>query len=408
MSRTLPHRNVVLQIYLRPTRAMLSLVLGLVTAAGTSSAQAQRYKEEVLHTFTGEPDGAFSYADLVRDTAGNLYGTTAGGGSASAGTVFKVDSAGAETILYSFTGGPDGFFPNAGLVRDVTGTLYGTTADGGSYNFGTVFKLDKTSKKIILHNFTGTSGDGEYPYADLILDAAGNLYGTAVGGGSFGYGIVFKLDKTGKETVLYSFTGSSGDGAYPYLARLVRDDAGNFYGTTSGGGSGCKAAGGCGTAYKLDKTGKETVLHRFTSKERFPWAGLIRDAAGNLYGTTHGSNNCKSFPFGTVFELNATGKETVLHRFTGTGGDGACPDAGVVSDGAGNFYGTTSGGGAHGFGTVFKVTKTGTETVLYSFSGKADGATPWAGLIRDEAGNLYGTTNAGGTFGAGTVFKLAP
>jgi uncharacterized repeat protein (TIGR03803 family) len=303
----------------------------------------------VLHSFTNTPDGAIPLAGLVRDKAGNLYGTTAVGGSSSLGTIFKVDATTNETVLYSFTGAPDGANPQAGLVRDKAGNLYGTTFSGGStdagpQNAGTVFKLDTFGNESMLHSFT-RSPDGAFSQAALIRDKAGNLYGTTTFGGSFNRGSVFKLDTTGSETVLHSFTG-------------VLDGA-------------------------------------------FPQAGLVMDKAGNLYGTTVSP--------GAVFKLDASGNETLLYIFTDTP-DGANPQAGVVRDKAGNLYGTTTSGGSAGAdaGTVFKLDTSNNETLLHSFANTPDGAFPQAALIRDKAGNLYGTTRAGGSSGHGTVFKLTP
>ena len=275
-------------------------------------------------------------------------------------------------------------------------------------------QLDSTGKETVLYSFTGKA-DGAFPYAVLTRDAAGNLYGTTqngdlarCGSGIGCGGVVFKLDTTGKETVLHRFTGKSGDGANPD-AGVIRDAAGNLYGTTYYGGDlNCGFTGGCGTVFKLDTTGKETVLYTFTDAAdgAQPFAGVIRDAAGNLYGTTQTGGTSGN---GTVFKLNSAGKETVLYIFTGAA-DGAQPFAGVIRDAAGSLYGTTQHGGAFGLGTVFKLYPTGKETVLYSFSGGADGSTPAAALVRDAAGNLYGTTVLGGdpTCGCGTVFRIEP
>jgi uncharacterized repeat protein (TIGR03803 family) len=301
------------------------------------------------------------------------------------------------------------------LVRDAAGNLYGTTLGGGAAKSGTVFKLDTDGRETVLHSFTGAAGDGSNPYAGLILDAAGNLYGTTVYSGDlacdppYGCGTVFKLDAAGTETVLYRFTRTGGDGALPY-GGLVRDAAGNLYGTTAGGGDlSCGDGDGCGIVFKVDSTGKETVLHIFTGTGgdgSDPFDALILDAAGNLYGTTSAGGNGSPCPYGsrscgTVFKLDTTGKETVLHNFSGL--DGAGPFAGLIRDSAGNFYGTTEFGGdmscsilgTPGCGTVFKLDTAGTLTVLHSFTG-SDGANPISGLIRDAADNFYGTTEFGG------------
>jgi uncharacterized repeat protein (TIGR03803 family) len=307
-----------------------------------------------------------------------------------------LDAAGNETVLYSFTSGTDGQYPRAALVRDAAGNLFGTTSYGGTSNRGTVFKLDATGKETVLYNFTG-GADGGNPFASLLLGGGGNLYGTTSGGGPSGFGTVFKLDATGKETVLYGFTGGA-DGGSP-LAGLILSPAGKFYGTTYAGG-----AFGFGTVFQLDATGKQTVLHSFAdgSDGSGPKAGLVRDSVGNLYGTTYSGG---AAGYGTVFKLAPSGKETVLYSFTG-GADGINPEAGLVRDTFGNLFGTTYGGGAPGYGTVFKVDTTGREIVLYRFAPGA-GMVPRAGLIRDAGGNFYGTTSSGGS-GGGTVFKLSP
>jgi uncharacterized repeat protein (TIGR03803 family) len=393
-----------------------ALVVVLLSALfATASAQAQTFT--VLYSFKGGADGAYPQAGVIRDTAGNLYGTTFYGGDptcsspfSGCGIVFKLDATRKETLLYSFTGQADGAHPAAGLIRDTAGNLCGTTGGGGDltcfngFGCGTVFKLDATGKETVLYSFTG-SPDGLDPIAGLVRDAEGNLYGTTGGGGGgtcsgSGCGTVFKLDATGKETVLYNFGTGGADGAVPG-SLLIRDAAGNLYGTTISGG-----ASSLGTVFKLDSTGKVTVLHSFTggADGETPDAGLIPNGA-DLYGTTANGGASGS---GTVFKIDKTGKETVLHSFAG-GADGEKPVASLIHDAAGNLYGTTEFGGTSSRGTVFKLDATGKETVLHSFAGyPTDGSYPFAGLVRDAAGNLYGTTLGGGASGLGTVFKIAP
>lgn len=386
------------------TAAVAIVTLSL---AGFASAQS---KFKVLYSFTGGADGGGSVAGLVRDGAGNLYGTTEFGGNPSCppgtcGVVFKLvpngDGTWAESVLYAFTGSPDGYLPHAGLILDQAGNLYGTTAFGGEFSCGggegcgTVFKIDQTGLLTVLHTFNG-GADGASPYAGLIRDAAGNLYGTTYLGGPRNGGTVFKLDVNGNETVLHSFGigGGVGGGYYPQ-AGLIRDAAGNLYGTTNIGGPAF-----WGTVFKVDKAGKFSLLYSFTggADGGAPYDGLIPDTAGNLYGTTS---------FGTVFKLDRVGNQTVLYSFAG-GADGQSPYAGLVRDSAGNLYGTTMYGGTFNRGTVFKLDVNGNETVLHSFNFGVDGGNPAAGLIRDSAGNLYGTTTYGGAFDNGTVFKLTP
>src|ERR1039458_8091731 len=360
--------------------------------------------EIVLHNFGyPAPKGAGPWAGVIRDSAGNLYGTTQNGGVSNKGVVYKVDTTGRQTVLYSFTGGADGSGPQAGVIGDSAGNLYGTTSLGGTANVGVVYKLDTTGHETVLYSFTGGADGGE-PAAGVILDSAGNLYGTTVFSGTAGTGVVYKLDSTGHETVLFTFTGtlSGGDGNVPW-AGVIRDSAGNLYGTTLLSGT-----AGQGVVYKLDTTGHETVLYSFTggADGGNPSSGVIRGSAGNLYGTTQVGGTAGA---GVVYKLDTTGHETVLYSFTGgfTGGpDGGYPYAGVIGDSAGNLYGTTYQGGTAGKGTVYKLDSAGHETVLCSFPAGADGENPYAGVIGDSAGNLYGTTTSGGTANAGVEYKV--
>jgi uncharacterized repeat protein (TIGR03803 family) len=368
----------------------------VITLLAAQSAQAQTYS--VLYSFKGSPDGGTPFAGVILDTKGNLYGTTYAGGASSDGTVFEVSKTGKETALYSFDY-TDGTNPTGGLIRDAEGNLYGTTYGGGASGGGTVFELSKTGKETVLYSFKGGT-DGVNPFAGVIMDANGNLYGTIYYGGAHSAGTIFEVSKTRKETVLYSFGGV--DGKNP-MAGVIRDARGNLYGTTLYGGTGCNGLG-CGVVFKLSKTGKETVLYAFTggTDGSEPEGGLIQDAKGNLYGTTSigGASG-----WGTVFQVTKTGTETVLYSFMG-GTDGSHPTAGVIQDKAGNFYGTTYY--AHGPGTVFELSKAGNKTVLYSFTGGTDGGYPQAGVIRDSKGNLYGTTAFDGSSQVGVVYKLTP
>jgi uncharacterized repeat protein (TIGR03803 family) len=356
------------------------------------------------------------------------------------GIAYKLTPKGAETILHTFTDGADGGNPRGGLVLDMAGNLYGTTSTGGSGNSGVVFKLDPTGNETVLYNFTG-GADGGQPYGSLFMDRSGNLYGTTSVGGSSGNGVVFKLDTTGTETVLYTFAGSP-DGSTPQ-AGLLQDSANNFYGTThSGGKVNCKGstsnATGCGTVFKLNASGKETVLYSFTggddgSDGAFPNTTLVLDSAGNLYGTTLAGSPgpCYSIPnmppyepflihCGTVFKVDSTGKETILHNFSVSNKDGVSPNGDLLSDWAGNLYGTTSMGGTIacdvsgfgaapvnvGCGTIYKLDPAGNEIILSNFGSNGQGIGPDGGLIADAEGNLYGTTSEGGTNNFGTVFKF--
>jgi uncharacterized repeat protein (TIGR03803 family) len=307
-------------------------------------------------------------------------------------------------VLYTFQGPPDGAFAQAGLIRDANGTLYGTTLGGGtgtcsqSYEgCGTVFAVDSNGQETVLHHFAGYQTDGEFPDASLVQDSSGNLYGTTSKGGTGscynGCGTVFKVDNTGAETVLYNFAGGT-DGATP-VGALILDANRSLYGTTSQGGP-----ANYGTVFKVDGNGTETVLYSFTggADGGLPQADLIFDTAGNLYGTTRiGGTGCSGVGCGVVFKLDSTGKETVLHSFK-TFPDGAYPYGGLIWDSQGNLYGTTLGGGykhrycPQGCGTIFRLAPTGKETVLYRFPNLSTGEQPTGAVVRDSAGNLYGAT----------------
>jgi uncharacterized repeat protein (TIGR03803 family) len=310
--------------------------------------------------------------------------------------VFKVDTFGNETVLYSFTGGADGSSPNT-VIRDSKGNLYGTTNYGGASGVGVVFKVDTSGHETVLYTFTG-GNDGAYPNPNVTLDSVGNFYGTTNNGGTAGVGVVFKVDTSGHETVLYTFTGGN-DGGNPN--GVMRDSAGNLYGTTSNGG-----ASGAGVVFKVDTSGNETVLYTFTggADGGYSDAGVIRDSAGNFYGTT---NNGGTAGLGVVFKVDTSGNETVLHTFT-RGLEGDQPDlAGVILDSVGNLYGTAAFGGAGGQGVVYKLDTSGNETVLYAFPGAADGQYPYnAGVIFGSDCHLYGTTFYGGKKGHGVVYQL--
>ena len=399
----------LLRIYRSAASAASSFAIVMVLViCALGSARAQTFT--LLYTFTGGSDGRGPFGGVILDGAGNLYGTTTEGGnlacSLGCGTVFKVDTSGNETVLYSFagTGAGDGEYPNATLLRDTQGNLYGTTESGGAFGYGTVFKLSAAGAETVLHSFTGTGGDGKFPFGGVARDGQGNLYGTTNTGGVFGVGTVFRVDATGNETVLYSFTGTGGDGKSPY-AGVVRDAQGNLYGTTESGGT-----SNVGTVFKVDATGTETILYSFTvtgGDGAEPMSGLVRDAQGNLYGTTNAGGVGVGGGNGVVFKVDKTGREKVLFRFPGTGADGIRPH-GVVRDAQGNLYGTTVFHGAFGWGTVFKLSPTGKQTVLYNFNGgNADGGDPYAGVVLDGQGNIYGATSAG-AIGYGTVFKITP
>ncbi|MGC9951672.1 MAG: choice-of-anchor tandem repeat GloVer-containing protein, partial [Bryobacteraceae bacterium] len=380
-----------------------------------------RGNETALYSFSGD-NGSGPTSGLMADPSGNLYGTTYVGGAANQGVVYQVDGAGRYAVLHEFSGAADGGIPKAGVVRDAAGNLYGTTATGGSADAGVIFKLDAAGNETVLYNFTGGANGGG-PAAGVILDPEGNLYGNA--------GVIFKLDTAGNYTVLHTFTsGAGGTGA---SSGVTRDSAGNLYGTTAYGGDlNCQFVGapaGCGVVYKLDPAGNYTVLHSFAggSDGAVPgFAGVAVDSDGNLYGTTeYGGKGVRCYYFGvtvsvgcgTVYKVDGSGHETILHRFTGADGE---EPLGVTIDSAGGIYGTTFFGGSGGSiicvetgcGVVFEIDTSGQFSVLYSFTGESYGSFPNAGLVRDATGAVFGTfgTNSGEyeleSWIGGGVFKL--
>ena len=332
--------------------AIYALLCAIILSSFLSPNAACAKNPRTLHSFTGYPnDGDSPNGPLVRDGAGNLFGTTYKGGNDcnpwGCGTIFKIESDGAETVLHSFAGGSDGAYPFAGLIADKSGNLYGTTSGGGGtgcsgFGCGTVFKLSADGTETVLYAFKGGS-DGEDPQLSLTLDEAGNLYGATLEGGggtgclgSFGCGIVFKLTADGQETILHAFTGGS-DGAYP-AGELVLDANGNAYGSASEGGSNQCNGGGCGILFRIALDGAETILYTFCDCEggALPGGTLVLDGAGNLYGTAGGGGN----GYGTVFKFTPDSIETALYTFQGPPNDGAFPD-GLIGDAQGNFCGAT-------------------------------------------------------------------
>ncbi len=377
-------------------RAIARLVLVLcVTAAIASPAQTFT----TLTNFSGD-NGSAPWAPVIQGTDGNFYGVTQYGGANSGGTVFKITPDGGLTNLYNFS---NDAFPFGASAQGTDGNFYGTTTEGNSW--GTVFRITKRGKLTTLHTFDGT--DGTTPYAGLIQAADGKLYGTTYNGGTsdtciydYGCGTVFKITRKGQLTSLYSFGGP--DGERPFAGLLQATD-GNFYGTTSEGGT-----NGYGTVFKITSKGALTNLYSFDGTDgEFPSAGLIQATDGNFYGTTAtgGSGN------GTVFKITAKGKLTTLYTFEGTNGIG--PYGGLIQATDGNFYLTTEFGGIaetscsfDSCGMVFELTPDGTLTALYSFDG-TDGGNPYAGLLQSTNGNFYGTTIVGGSNGYGTIFSLS-
>jgi uncharacterized repeat protein (TIGR03803 family) len=354
-----------------------------------------------LHSFDGS-DGSFPAAGLIQATDGNFYGTTKNGGALGFGTVFRMDPAGNITTLHSFAGSPSGAYSPAGLIQGIDGNFYGATTSGGSGSCaggcGTVFRMDSSGNLITLHSFAGSPGEGSLPiYAGLVQATDGNFYGTTTDGGTGGKGTVFRMDLSGNLTTLHSFGGAPSDGGFPY-AGLIQSTDGNFYGTTTSGGS-----SNSGTVFKVDSTGFLTTLHSFTGSLLGSAAGLIQATDGNFYGTTVRGTGATYY--GTVFRMDSAGDLTTLHSFGYSGGAG--PHAGLIQATDGNFYGTTSLGGATNHGVVFKMDSSGNVRTLHSFAGPLrDGVGPYASLIQANDGNFYGTTHTGGASNYGTVFNM--
>jgi len=427
--------------------AIFALALTILSIPNRATAQT----ETILYNFNGDGyDGSpyQPYSGVIFDSAGNLYGTTFQGGTNHGhGAVYELSPiAGggwSETTLYSFgekKGSEEAYGPQANLVFDNAGNLYGARSTQGADGDGMIFKLSPsgsggwTETGIVSFN----SKNGNYPESALIMDSAGNLYGTTDWGGEYGEGTVFELSPTSggwTEKVIHNFKRSKEDGENPALGSLVMDAAGNLYGTTAGGGANedpvCQY--GCGTVFEVSPTGDghwtEKLLYSFDDNGTdglFPGAGVILDAAGNLYGTTiqGGTGSCKIGKevegCGTLFELSpaagGTWTESILHSFQDNDTDGEYPQggAGLTMDASGNIYGTTGLGGTYNKGTAFKFSPVEggawTESILHNFDDNGtDGYEPATTLVLDSSGNIYGTTAAGGNNGSGgTVYEITP
>jgi uncharacterized repeat protein (TIGR03803 family) len=401
-----------------------AVVMFALVAMLASGARAATGK--VIYSFAGDNDGEYTDTDLVIDSAGNLYGTSVRGGQFGGGTVFRLAPSGnrwIHTVLYSFTGGADGGEPYKGVTLDAQGNLYGTAVTGGMGSCeggcGVAYKLTNSGgswSQHVIHYFSG-GNDGSGPGAGLTIDSHGNLYGVAPTGGANGLGVIYGLhpDARGNWTfkVIHTFTGGT-DGATGSAGRFLLH-AGHLYGVATAGG-----ANGKGVAFELtpSQAGGEwnlKTIYAFKGQPDagFPYGGLLLDASGNLYGTTYydGANN-----LGSVYQLSpaAAGEwtEKVLYSFNG-GGDGQNSISNLVSDAAGNLYGTTSEGGAGcSCGTIFKLAPgangTWTESVVHRFNGPPDGAFVYNGMVADSAGNFYGATVHGGTDDEGAIYKFTP
>jgi uncharacterized repeat protein (TIGR03803 family) len=421
---------------LKQVKAIAIVVMVFILTVGAWAGT-----EKVLYNFTGSSDGAFPFdaGRLVRDSSGVLYGTTVQGGTSGCGgsgcgVVFALTANGTggwtESVLYSFTGGSDGGIPYDGLIRDGSGTLYGTTFRGGSNDCGTVFALSGTTLST-LHRFT-CGADGGNPYTGVIRDKSGNLYGTSDVGGANGHGVAYEISGSGTYRVIYNFCAVSGclDGSDPGSG-LQTDNKGNLFGMTQRGGVGSCSLG-CGTVFKLSKLArgwKHTLLHSFTGYPNdgaYPLYGSLtlstqkigRKKHNVIFGVTAAGGNtaCSAYGCGTVFDLTESNGRytlTVLYRFAGSGGDGWNP-YGTLSNVKGNLFGTTwlgggTGCGGGGCGTVFELRKKNrvwSETVVYSFTGGGEGGLIFSGVVADSSGDLYGVAQGGGSYGF--VYEVVP
>ena len=375
----------------RKTR--LIVITSLIFCLVGCSQRSANYT--VIHAFNVGERGGGPMGGLLMGNNGNLYGTTAFDGTNHDGTVFKIATNGKETILYSFKCGTDGVYPKAGLVMDSTGSLYGTTSEGGTSDAGTVFKITPAGKKITLYDFKGGS-DGADPEGRLVMGRNGNFYGTTSSGGN-GNGTVFEITTNGKESILYRFKGdtNNSDGSAPE-AGLVWGLNGNLYGTTSQGGP-----DGLGTIFMISPTGKERILYSFKGDTdgASPEGPLLMGPNGNFYGTASQGGTSDA---GTVFKITPTGKIRILYSFKG-GTYGENPKGGLIFGSDANLFGTTTYGGN---GVVFEVTPQGSERILHTFGDGSKGACPETGLVISRRGNLYGTTPSGGAHLKGVIFKI--
>ena len=372
----------------------------------------------VLHSFRGDADGAYPYTGLALDSAGHLYGTTYSGGSGRRGTVFSINTSGSGfTTLYNFAGGSDGAGPSSRLTLRPDGTLWGSTSSGGAGSCslsngyrgcGTIFKVSPGHGTSILYRFSGTNGS--YPQGDLTFDSAGTVYGTAADGGTYGWGLIYSLVSSGgtfTQDILYQVR-NNGDGQFP-MGGVIFDHYGNLYGIMSGGGRSNR-----GVVYQLARSGsgwQENTIHTFTFQGEDgaqPNGGLISDAAGNIYGTTVHLPGAG----GSAFELSAAPgpwEDNMVSSFSG--GINLGPYDKLTMDSAGDLYGTTFADGRYGYGSVFKLTRVSggwSYHSLHDFTGGSDGGNPKSALVFDSRGAIYGTASGGGQYHMGVVFKIVP
>jgi len=367
--------------------------LGLFVAVSDSVAKVVL---TTLCVFDGT-NGALPFSQIVQGSDSNFYGTTAGGGTNDFGTVFKLTPSGTLTTLHTFTG-TDGRLPYGGVVEGIDGNFYGTTTDGGASSNGTVFMITPSGTLTTLYSFQGTLNDGLHPECSLVQGSDTNFYGTT-NGGATNRGSVFRISPGGTFSNLYTFSGP--DGNNPATGLTLGED-GNFYGTTSGGGT-----NNDGTVFMITPSGTLTTLHRFIGTDGFnPTAPLVLATNGNFYGTTQNGGAKNN---GTVFQMTTAGTLTTLYSFKGKS-DGGGSLGGLIQASDGNLYGMTLYGGTKNNGVIYKVTLAVKIKIkkLFLFKGP-NGSIPAAGLVQGSDGNLYGATQAGGSANNdGTVFKFNP
>ncbi len=384
---------------------LASALLASAQATLAASIAAPTVSFKTLVNFNGT-NGANSHAGFIETTDGNLYGTTPDGGANNAGVLFKMTLAGTLTTVYSFcsqAGCTDGSGPG-GLTLGRDGNIYGLTGGGGTFGYGTVFKFTGAAGPITLHNFDGTDGSGG---GYLVQASDGNFYGTTAFGANFfeclsnGCGTIFEMTPGGTVTTLHAFCSevACADGAilFEYLAP---GPGGGYYGGTFGGGT-----ANCGTVFNITPKGQLTTIYTFGT-QYYPFCngnplGLVRGTDGNFYGVTIAAQ-------GTVFRITPKGELTTIYNFCSRTGcaDGSVPRVWLTLGGDGNFYGTTYFGGAHNLGTIFQITPAGALTTLHSFNG-TDGNYPIGALYQAPDGSFYGTTTVGGSGGVGTIFRLS-
>ena len=417
----------ILHVFTAEVRARAALIQAtdgsFYGVGGTGAAFRMTVGDTVNVNFLTGGDLVNAQVFQIRATNGNFYGTASIGGTSNLGTIFAMTPTGHRTVLHTFTGGIDGASPYSGLIQATDGNFYGTTDAGGMANAGTVFRMDPGGKVTVLHEFT----HGASPHAPLIEATDGSFYGTTTADGIARSGTAFRMNTSGDITVLHAFGGGpapGSDGAAPHSG-LVQGTDGDFYGTTRLGGP-----INAGTVFRMTPSGAVTILHSFAgifsqgalgADGAYPTGALVQGTDGDFYGTTSAGPSLFGAPWpdsgpGTIFKISSSGTFTLLHTFNGTT-EGGSPRGALLQARDGNFYGTTLYGGnascTNGCGTVFRMTPGGALTVLHAFTAGTDGANPYSGLIQGTDGNLYGTTLRGGGTGCtgtgcGTVFKITP